>query len=101
MAEIKMTRVQLLNITEQLENSSSDDLIKVISLLVIASHHVEASEHPARATTLYVLTLTIKVMEKYNEMMVNPRFSSSTLNINYRKHIDKVVAQLRQFSSEI
>lgn len=102
MAEIKVTRIQLMSIVKQLEKSDPSELLKVISLLSIASYHVEEVIHPARASTLYLLTLTRKVMEKYHDMIsLRPKLASTKMNENFRKHICRVVIQLTRLASEI
>ena len=76
--------------------------MKVITLLAIAQHHVESSGHTSRAETLYVLIAARKVMEKYNDMMVErPHLMSKKMEQNFYKHIAKLVKQLRGFCSEL
>lgn len=97
-----MIKTQLLSISEQLNTATPDDIVKVISLLAIATHHVEGSANPGRAEMLYVLLITQKVMEKYNDMMsTRPALMSRKTEDNFAKHITKVVNRLKVFSSEL
>jgi hypothetical protein len=100
MSEEKVTRNQLLHISNQLGTASIDDIGKVISLLVIASHHVETTGHPARSETLYVLLVSQKVMEKYLDMLSRrPVTVRHQIEENFSIHLSRASAQLQEFSS--
>lgn len=92
---------QLLDIARKLRLSEVSDIEKVISRIAIALHHVESHpKMPRTSETIYVLTITQKVMETYLKMSSKGSLGAGTL-VNFKKHMDKASVQLESFSNEI
>lgn len=92
---------QLLDIARKLRFSEANDIEKVISRIVIALHHIESHpKMPRTSETMYVLTITQKVMETYLKMSAKGNLGIETV-MNFKKHMNKASVQLETFSKEM
>ena len=95
-----MTRKQHLSeIAEKLRESHEGDIEKIISQIAIALHYINAVPKTKKGPeTIYVLTVTQKVMETYIKMRSKPNGLNTDTLLNFKKHLEKAALQLEIFT---
>jgi hypothetical protein len=104
MAELKERKEQLKDIARKLRLAQTDNIELVISHLAIATHYVNELPHiQSTPGTLYVISLTQKVMETYHKMLSanDKKVPDRTMVSNYNKHIEKAALQLETYAGSL